>query len=80
MVAETMGAPAQEEVAAAKAELRQIFGAMGGVTARAAEFSRVVPRCPADVVTAALEELVAEGVVEAASLADGTLIYQFIRH
>lgn len=80
MVAESMPVSTTEAVAQAKVELLQIFGAMGGVTARAEDFSRVLPRCSAAAVGEALEALVEEGCVEAASLSDGAAVYHFIRH
>jgi hypothetical protein len=53
---------------------------MGGVTARAEEFSRVMPRCSPEAVREALEALAEEGSVEVASLSDGAAVYSFIRH
>jgi Fe2+ or Zn2+ uptake regulation protein len=80
MVAESVPCEAAEAVAQARAELLQLFGSMGGVTARAEEFSRVVPRCHAAAVWEALDALVEEGSVEVASLSDGAAVYQFVRH
>jgi len=80
MVAECVPASTTEAVAQAKAELLQIFGSMGGVTARAEEFSRVLPRCGAAAVCEALEALLEEGSVEIASLSDGAAVYHFTRH
>ncbi len=80
MIAESVPVSTVEDVAQAKAELLQLFGAMGGVTARAEEFSRVLPRRGAAAVRDALEALVEEGSVEVASLSDGAVVYQFIRH
>ena len=79
MVAESVPAGAAEAVAQAKTELLQLFGAMGGVTARAEDFSRVLPRCDGAAVSEALEALVEEGSVEAASLSDGATVYHFVR-
>jgi hypothetical protein len=79
MVAESVHCEAAEAVAHARAELLQVFGTMGGVTARAAEFSRALPRCSAAAVQEALETLVDEGSVEVASLSDGAAVYQFLR-
>jgi hypothetical protein len=80
MIAESVPVSTAEEVAQAKAELLQHFGTMGGVTARAEEFGRVLPGCRAPAVRAALEALVEEGSVEVASLSDGAAVYSFIRH
>ena len=80
MVAESVPASTAEAVAQAKAELLQLFGAMGGVTARAEEFSRLLPRCAPTAVCQALEALVEEGSVEVASLSDGAAVSHFIRH
>jgi Fe2+ or Zn2+ uptake regulation protein len=80
MVAESVPGKAGEAVAQARAELLQAFGLMGGVTARAEEFSRVLPRCSAAAVWEALEALVEEGSVEVASLSDGAAVYHFVRH
>ena len=79
MVAESVPVSTAEDVAQAKAELLQLFGSMGGVTARAEEFSRVLPRCSAAAVREALDALVEEGSVEAASLSDGAAVYHFMR-
>jgi hypothetical protein len=80
MVIESAPAAPAEVVAEAKAELLQAFGAMGGVTARAEDFGRVLPRCPLQSVYEALEALIEEGIVEVASLSDGAAVYHFIRH
>jgi hypothetical protein len=80
MVAESVPVSTAEDVAQAKAELLQLFGSMGGVTARAEEFCRVLPRCRAAAVCEALEVLVEEGSVEVASLSDGAAVYHFVRH
>jgi hypothetical protein len=84
-VAESVPAGAVDAVAEAKAVLLQVFGpgnrgAGGGVTARAADFSRVLPDCSAVAVQQALEVLVEEGTVEVASLPDGVTVYSFSRH
>ena len=80
MIAESVAASPVEAVAEAKAELLQVFGLMGGVTARAEDFSRVMPCCSREAVRDALEALVEDGSVEVASLSDGDAVYQFIRH
>lgn len=80
MIAESVPVGTAEEVAQAKAELLQLFGAMGGVTARAEEFHRVLPRWTAAAVRGALEALVEEGAVEVAALSDGAAVYHFLRH
>ncbi len=78
MVIENM--PVSPAVAEAKADLLQTFGSMGGITARAEDFSRALPRCAPEAVAEALEALVEEGSVEVASLSDGDAVYHFIRH
>ena len=85
MVAESMPPLTTDAVAQAKEELLQFFGpgdrgTGGGVTARAADFSRVLPDVNADAVWQALEALVEEGTVEVASLPDGVAVYCFSRH
>ena len=80
MIAESVHEEAAEAVAQARAELLQLFGSMGGVTARAEDFSRVLPRCSLAAVCEALEALVEEGSVEVASLSDGAAVYHFVRH
>jgi hypothetical protein len=80
MVVESAPVSAAPSVAEAKAELLQAFGPMGGVTARAEDFSCVLPRYSLEAVQEALEALVAEGAVEVASLSDGDAVYHFIRH
>ena len=80
MIAESVHEEAAEAVAQARAELLQLFGSLGGVTARAEEFSRVLPRCSPAAVREALEALVEEGSVEVASLSDGAAVYHFVRH
>src|SRR5262249_48962530 len=80
MVVESAPVSPAPSVAEVKAELLQAFGPMGGVTARAADFGRVLPRYTPEAVQEALEALVAEGAVEVASLSDGDSVYQFIRH
>jgi hypothetical protein len=80
MVAVNVETGVPEAVAAAKAVLLKTFGAMGGVTARAEDLSRVLPLCPLEAVLEALEALAEEGSVEVASLSDGVAVYQFVRH
>lgn len=80
MVVDSVPECAAPSVAEAKAELLQAFGPMGGVSARAEDFSRVLPRHAPETVLEALEALVAEGAVEVASLSDGDSVYQFLRH
>jgi hypothetical protein len=79
MVAETKTAVAPTGAAEAKAELLRLFGVMGGVTARAEEYVRLLSRFDAPCVAEALEALVEEGSVELASLSDGGSVYHFIR-
>ena len=80
MVVESAPVSPAEAVAEARAELLQAFGVMGGVTARAEDFSRVLPRCSPEAVREALQALVEEGSVEIASLSDGDAVYHFVRH
>jgi hypothetical protein len=80
MVVESVPVSPAEAVAEAKAELLHAFGTMGGVTARAEDFGRVLPRCSLEAVQEALEALIEEGSVEVASLSDGDAVYHFIRH
>jgi Fe2+ or Zn2+ uptake regulation protein len=80
MVIDSAPAASAEAVAEAKTELLQAFGAMGGVTARAEDFGRVLPRCLPEAVYEALDLLIEEGIVEVASLSDGDAVYHFIRH
>jgi hypothetical protein len=79
MVVESAPVCPAKAVAEAKAELLQAFGTMGGVTARAEDFTRALPGCAPEAVQEALETLVEEGAVEVASLSDGAAVYHFIR-
>ncbi len=80
MVAESVGISPEEAAAAAKAELLHWFGSLGGATARAVEFHRVLPRHAPEAVDAALQALAEEGMVEVAALSDGTAVYHFSRN
>jgi hypothetical protein len=66
-------------VTQARAELLKRFGAMGGVTARALDFSLVMPHFPREEVEQALLEMVEAGQIEAGRLADGTAVFHFPR-
>jgi hypothetical protein len=79
MVAESLLDCPTDPVLEAKTALLQAFGSMGGVTARAADFARVLRSCGAADIFEALEALVEEGSVEIASLSDGTAVYHFVR-
>lgn len=79
MVAESRTAVALVGAAEAKAELMRLFGAMGGVTARAEEYARLLSKFDAPAISEALEALVEEGSVEVASLSDGSSVFHFIR-
>lgn len=79
MAIETLERGAAEAVAQAKTELLEVFGAMGAM-ARAADFARVLPRCSAEAVSQALEELAEEGNVEVVRLTGGEAAYHFSRH
>jgi hypothetical protein len=76
MVAESLLDCPTDPVLEAKTALLQAFGSMGGVTARAADFARVLRSCGAADI---FEALVEEGSVEIASLSDGTAVYHFVR-
>jgi hypothetical protein len=80
MVAESVQGESREGVLEAKTALLQTFGSMGGVSARAEDFARALPRCQPEEVTEALDALVDEGSVHAALLSDGAVVYHFIRH
>jgi hypothetical protein len=85
MIAEAVPASETDAVAEAKAQLLQVFGtgsggSGGGVTARGADFSRVLPEFDFEAVHDALEELGAEGIVEVTTLPGGTAVYSFPRH
>jgi hypothetical protein len=79
MVAESVLVEQEDAVARAKTELLQAFGAVGGGTARAADFARVLPGHGAEAVREALEMLASEGCVEVARLSEGTAVYHFVR-
>jgi hypothetical protein len=80
MVAESVQGESPAAAAEAKTALLQTFGSMGGVSARADDFARALPRCHPEDVAEALDALVEEGSVEVALLSDGAVVYHFIRH